>query len=99
MDSYRDPASIIRVETGKAFAIELRGNPTTGYTWCADPTPPCIRLAEQDFLIGGTGIGSGGLEVFHFEAQEPGTAQIVFHYRRAWGGPPRETIDFQVVVT
>jgi predicted secreted protein len=98
MESFRDPDVAIHVEAGQAFAIELAGNPTTGYTWCADPAPPCIRLSEQLFVLESTGIGGGGLEVFRFEAQEPGSAEVTFHYRRPWDASPRETKRFQVVV-
>ena len=98
MERFRDPSVAIHVEAGQPFAIELRANPTTGYTWSADPPQPCIQLSEQTFVLESEGIGGGGLEVFRFEARQPGRAEVTFHYRRPWGGPPRETTSFQIVV-
>ncbi len=49
MQRYSDPAQVIRVAAEEAFAIELAGNPTTGYTWQAEVEAGHLELVGQEF--------------------------------------------------
>jgi predicted secreted protein len=98
MQSFDDPTWAIRVAVDETFAVELAGNPTTGYTWQADIDPKHLELIEQEFEPSAAGIGAGGREVFRFHAQRAGTTEIRFVYRRPWGGPAQDQRRFRVVI-
>jgi predicted secreted protein len=95
---FHDPLQIIHVACDESFAVELAGNPTTGYTWQPDRTEPALALIGQEFHPEAPGMGAGGREIFHFHALKPGQAELAFAYRRPWGGPVRDTRRFQVLV-
>jgi inhibitor of cysteine peptidase len=98
---YDDPEQAIHVAPDETFAIELKGNPTTGYTWQADIDTQYAELITQEYApqAGPAGaIGAGGWEVFHFRAREAGETQIVFLHRRPWGGATRDTKRFKLVI-
>ena len=98
VQTFGDPLLVIHVACDETFAVELAGNPTTGYTWQPDCTVPALALVGQAFQPGGPGIGAGGREIFHFHALMPGNVELAFTYRRPWGGPVRDTRRFQVFV-
>lgn len=103
MRRYDDPEQAIRVAADETFAIELTGNPTTGYTWQAAIDTHYAELMTEEFAPeSGTdnvaAIGAGGRCVFHFRAREAGETQIVFLYQRPWGGAARDTKRFQVEI-
>jgi inhibitor of cysteine peptidase len=96
--SFDDPAQAIQVAAGETFAVRLAGNPTTGYTWQANVDSSYLELVYQEFEPGGEGVGAGGHEVFRFRARETGETEIVFEYRRPWGGAARDVARFQAIV-
>ncbi|MDR1802721.1 MAG: protease inhibitor I42 family protein [Treponema sp.] len=66
--------------------VELKGNPSTGYSWAYTMSPEgVVREVSNDFIQDNAGkrlIGSGGKFVFTFEAVTAGEAEIIFSYRR-----------------
>lgn len=98
MRSFDDPAQTIQVAAGEAFAVRLAGNPTTGYTWQASVDRSCLELIDQQFEPGGEGVGAGGHEVFRFRARATDQTEIVFEYRRPWGGAARDAARFLVII-
>ncbi len=98
MQSVDDPTWAIRVAVDGTFAVELKGNPTTGYTWQADIDPQYLELIDQEFEPRAEGVGAGGWEVFRFRALQVGATQLTFVYRRPWGGPPQDQRHFRVVI-
>ena len=98
MQRYDDPGQAIRVAADETFAIELGGNPTTGYTWQADIDTRYAELMTREYAPEAKAIGAGGREVFQFRAREAGQTQIVFVYQRPWGGAARDTKRFQVTI-
>mgnify|MGYP001206375206 CR=1 FL=1 len=99
MKRFADPGTTIRVEAGKSFAIELAGNPTTGYMWQPDVDSQHLELLGQEFEPTGGGVGAGGKEVFRFRALKAGDTEIAFAYRRPWDKESRETSSFQVAIS
>ncbi|MGD8904208.1 MAG: protease inhibitor I42 family protein [Anaerolineae bacterium] len=99
MKRFADPGTTIRVEAGDSFAIELAGNPTTGYTWQPDVDSQHLELLGQEFEPGEGGVGAGGREIFRFRALKAGEAEIAFAYRRPWDKESRETSSFQVAIS
>jgi len=94
-DSSADSAAIvvdssqnggaIALATGATFAVELAGNPTTGYEWTvAQVDAASLRLAEATYAADSSAAGAGGTYVFRFETLRPGTSTLGLVYRRAW---------------
>jgi predicted secreted protein len=85
MKRYTEDTPVVNVEKGAEFEIELKANPTTGYTW-----KPVISKAIVK-QIGGLrtermsqAIGGESKEVFLFHALEAGETVIRFSYHREW---------------
>jgi predicted secreted protein len=95
---FDDPAQAIQVAVGETFAVRLAGNPTTGYTWQASVDSTYLELVGQEFEPGAEGVGAGGHEVSRFRARAAGETEIVFEYRRPWGGAARDAARFRVVI-
>jgi inhibitor of cysteine peptidase len=99
---YRQPGESITAGIGQRFAIELDGNPTTGYSWqLSAPPGDQVRLVDEDFTPSSGQIGSGGVQRFTFEATGTGTTTLAFGYQRPWetGVAPANTAQFPVKVT
>ncbi len=82
--------------------VQLKGNPTTGYTWTAESFPPDIVEITQEFVQGGKPGMTGAPGVFYFTvtAVNPGNGMIVFEYRRPWEKKePEEKHCYTVTVT
>ncbi len=96
MKRYADPGAAIRAAVGEEFAIELAGNPTTGYTWQVQVDSRHLELLSQAFVPGGEGIGAGGMEVFRFRVLAAGETEIACGYQRPWEEEILESKLFQV---
>ena len=96
MKRYADPIAAIQVAVGDNFAIELAGNPTTGYTWQVHADGQYLELLGQEFEPGGEGVGAGGQEVFRFRALAAGETEIDCEYRRPWDKEVRDSKRFRV---
>jgi inhibitor of cysteine peptidase len=96
---FADPGDTICVEAGESFAIELAGNPTTGYMWQPDVDSQHLELLGQEFEPGGGGIGAGGKEIFRFRALAAGDTEIAFSYQRPWDKESHDTSSFQVAIS
>ena len=99
MKRYVDPGTTIQVVTGDEFAIEIAGNPTTGYTWQVHVDGQRLELLSQEFEPGGEGVGAGGQEVFRFRALVSGETEIACEYRRPWVRETRDTRRFRVAIS
>jgi inhibitor of cysteine peptidase len=96
---FADPGETIHIEAGESFAIELAGNPTTGYMWQPDVDSQHLELLGQKFEPGRDGVGAGGKEIFRFRALAAGVTEIAFAYRRPWDKESRDTNSFQVAIS
>ena len=99
MKRYADPEAAIRVAVGDRFAVELAGNPSTGYTWQVGVDDRLLELLGQEFEPGGEGVGAAGVEVFLFRAVAAGKTEIACAYRRPWDTESRDTKRFRVAVS
>jgi len=104
-ENQSDP---IEVEAGLEFAIVLKSNPTTGYSWqLAEPLDEdIVELVSSEFekKTPEAGeeeiVGAPGEEVWTFEAIGEGNTEIELEYVRPWetDTPPEETKTFEVEV-
>ena len=99
MKRYADPGAAIQVAAGDEFALELAGNPTTGYIWQVLVDSQHLEVLSQEFEPGGEGVGAGGQEVIRFRALAAGEIEIACEYRRPWDKEPRDTRRFHVTAT
>ena len=99
MKRYADPGAAIQVSAGSRFAIELEGNPSTGYTWEAHVDSHHLELLGQEFEPYGFGIGVAGLEILSFRAVAAGETVIRCEYRRPWEQESRGEKQFRVAIS
>ena len=94
----------VTVGVGEQVTLELRSNPTTGYSWelTAAPDTSVVRVVSDEYVPPAEQIpGAGGSQRIVVEGVSPGTATLDFGYLRPWesGTPPAETASFQFTVT
>ena len=84
-----ESSNTIDVEVGETFQISLNSNPSTGFRWQLDTV--AVKLGIPEGKEGGDfqappnrDIGSGGKQLFTFEAKTAGKEELVFHYKRPW---------------
>lgn len=95
-----EPGDDITVAPGERFVIALTSNPSTGYSWSAEPN------ANAEFLRSGQvpgpkRPGAPGTQRLTFLATAPGSSTLVLEYVRPWefGVPPAQTESFPLTVT
>jgi inhibitor of cysteine peptidase len=96
---------MVSLAPGEILVLELHSNPTTGYSWQI--------LEVDDLLLRSTGepeyrpdsnaqelVGSGGTEVFRFEAVASGETTLALGYARPWekSEQPLETFTVRVLI-
>jgi inhibitor of cysteine peptidase len=70
---------------GQQFSIALRSNPTTGYRWQPSFDAGALASISSTYVPDvPMRVGSGGTEVFTFQALRAGTSKIMFDYVRSW---------------
>jgi len=96
-------AATVKLE-GNTAIVELKGNPTTGYSWNYTMSPAgVVREVSNEYIPDKTDenvSGSGGKFVFTFEAVSEGEADLVFSYLRVWETdvPAINTVTYRAVV-
>jgi inhibitor of cysteine peptidase len=100
---FTDPARPVEVAAGETFRIVLDSNRTTGYGWqlAELPDEAVVKKVHSRYRAPRAARpGAGGQEVWRFQAQMPGTAEIRMVYVRSWekGVPPARTAVFKVTV-
>ena len=79
--------TMLTVLRGKVLNLELKSNPTTGYSWEIAGfagSDFLARMGKYDYKPDSDRIGSGGIQIFSFKTKEKGDAKVIFEYRRAW---------------
>jgi predicted secreted protein len=95
-----NPAQRITVPVGVSFTINVKANPTTGYTWEVGFDQSLLKLVKR-YTPSGTGaMGAGGVESFEFEGMKKGDTKIYMNYKRSFepNNPSLETKTFDVTV-
>ncbi|MBN1150051.1 protease inhibitor I42 family protein [candidate division WOR-3 bacterium] len=72
------------------FSIVLPSNPTTGYKWGIDSSKSgFFSLESALFVQNNSGVlGSGGREIFFFQAPEENLSRLSMVYKRDWEEKP-----------
>src|SRR5262245_307712 len=90
----------ISVENGGTFVIALEANPTTGYSWEAEPNDNVEFVSSKQVQGGSNAIGAPGTQQLTFKAVKTGSSTLTLNYLRPFetGVPPVQTEDFDVTV-
>jgi len=98
-----DAGRPVALAVGQELRVELRSNPSTGYSWTVamDPTGPLTSLGEPEFQpFGGDVVGAGGVETFRWLALKESRVSLRFDYARPFeaGVPPVKVLVYDVHV-
>jgi len=83
----------VTVNGAGEFAIKIKSNPTTGYSWAVQEITPGdlvkfkrVKTEEPGDLEGSQPplLGAPTYEILTFDALKPGRAEIRLQYRRPW---------------
>lgn len=81
--------------------IQLKGNPTTGYTWLYEVGDEAVIQIDEDVkYLGSDGVvGAPSLFTYTITSLKPGKTALHFEYRRPWETvPAAETHGYEVSV-
>jgi inhibitor of cysteine peptidase len=89
----------ITVAKGDTFVIELESNPTTGYSWTAEPNPD-VEFVKSAQVTNSTLVGAPGMQQLTFRAVATGSSTLVLDYERSFepDQPPAQTERFPLTV-
>ncbi|NOH01564.1 MAG: peptidase inhibitor I42 [Chloroflexi bacterium] len=98
-----DPAQPIEAAAGDEFTIVLDANPSTGYHWelVEELDAGVVQFVSRDYSADQpVTIGSGGVDVWTFQAVGAGETQITLGYYPPSNDPeePQQTVTFTVTV-
>jgi len=99
--SASDTGRTVQAKPGDVVSVRLAENPTTGYQWVLDMTPPdAWQATSTPFAPDGAGrIGGEGTRTWLLTALAPGETRVVFSLQRRWGGgAPTRRVEFVLVV-
>jgi inhibitor of cysteine peptidase len=100
-----DNKGTINLAVGDELTLTLESNPTTGYSWQLGELNSSVlaQQGEVEFISDAAEeevVGAGGVEIFRFTAEGPGTVILNLEYLRPWeeGVAPIEVFSVEVVV-
>ncbi len=97
-----DPSRPITVKAGDTFEIVLASNSSTGYRWkfIGELDENIVQLVGQDSIAQQPVMpGSGGVDVWTFQAVNPGDTTVVLgYYPPASETEPAQTVTFTIHV-
>jgi inhibitor of cysteine peptidase len=104
--SAKDNRGQVEVDTGQILVLTLESNPTTGFRWQVVEVQEAVLgpKGEAEFEVASAldppPPGTGGVEIFRFEAVEAGETLLELVYHRPWeeGVEPLETFSVRVIV-
>jgi predicted secreted protein/putative hemolysin len=86
------------IESGRAFAISLDENPTTGYGWVLS-LPGGITQDSESFEPPAEGlVGAGGVRTWTMHGEAPGSYEITAEYIRSWETGAEPAANFSVTI-
>ena len=90
------------LNVGDTLLLSLESNPTTGYGWeIAEIDQSILREASHEYEVESSDlVGSGGREIWRFDALAAGSTTLQLKYTRPWeeGVEPEKIFSVQVVV-
>lgn len=96
-----DNNKTLTLHQGDTLEVVLTGNPSTGFTWVANPSPEPVLQAvgEAQFEADSNSIGAPGKLTMRYRAAKPGQTVLMLGYLRTWENlPPVQTFSATVTV-
>ena len=90
---YSETTRDIQVKVGGVFTIRLKANETTGYTWRGNEIfdRSYLELTGSPYHPDQTQrTGSGGEQIYTFNALQTGATRIKLIYKRSWEDTPSD---------
>lgn len=83
---------LVKNKVDSDFKIELKSNPSTGYSWtCEFEKEGIIKLVSKSYSDSFNNpegkihlVGAPGIESFYFDCLSKGKTRVYFTYSRAW---------------
>lgn len=100
MPALTDPSQTITVNAGETFMIVVESNPSTGYHWEIVGDLTNVEFVSREYTGSEPVIpGSGGVEVWTFEATTAGdTSFVLGNYPPGEGTTYEQQVQFSVTV-
>lgn len=101
LDNLKEDTTIY-LKTNQSYLVEVKENPSTGYSWQVDIENNSIELLKEDFKSLTTAndkkVGAGGSKNYEFRANQKGSCEVIFTHGRAWEdtGKTIKTIKFVI---
>jgi predicted secreted protein len=75
------------LNAGDPFSVNLKGNPTTGYSWYFTVSDAnVVKTTTESSIPDSDMMGAGSTFTWNFTAGTAGNAAITFKYYRVWEG-------------
>lgn len=97
-----DDGGSVRVGVGQVLELELKSNPTTGYSWQLVEVPEFLVSEGPAVFTSGAEadvVGAGGTEILRFEVTGEGNGVLLLEYRRPWEADVPAEEDFTLDIT
>lgn len=94
-------ADTVNLQHDGTLAVNLKSNPSTGYTWTLYSADTGMQKTGSSFKPPSKQlIGAGGIQQYFFKAAAVGTHKLQFVYTRPWeqGAAPASTATVTVNV-
>jgi predicted secreted protein len=82
----QDNGRTLEVHVQQSIAVQLRGNPSTGYAWSFSASDQSVSTTGSSTYTSdpGGGVGGGGTFSFPFRAVGSGETTLSFRYEQPW---------------
>jgi inhibitor of cysteine peptidase len=91
-------AAPVSVQLGQNFTLQLQSNPSTGYQWQPSFDASMVSLKNQTYVADQPATtGSGGKDVFTFQAVSVGSTTITFDHISPSGTVTDQTVNYVTV--
>jgi len=90
--------SILLVQVGQSFAIDLEAIPGAGYMWELTRQAEEVELTSQEVVAIAKEVGGSSTQRFTLVAHQPGSYSLEFELKRKWEKDPVKTSVFSIQV-
>ena len=90
--------SILLVQVGQSFAIDLEAIPGAGYMWELTRQAEEVELTSQEVVAIAKEVGGSSTQRFTLVAHQPGSYSLEFELKRKWEKDPVKTSAFSIQV-
>ena len=95
-----DMGKKIEVMNNSIFAIKLKGQMGTGFSWKIVSENPGFELIGQPEVITSGEKKTGGFDyqIFNFKATKAGESELRFHYKQSWKKGVKPNKTFNIII-